>query len=70
LQEQSVVTRAVTVAGGVYAPGHLGELTQIVGFDLVDGDPAGLPGKIFSQISPKRVRRIRKGRPRSWVTGL
>jgi hypothetical protein len=36
LQEQSVVSRTVTVAGGVYAPGHLGELTQIVDFDLVD----------------------------------
>ena len=36
MQEQSVVSRAVTVAGGVYAPGHLGELTQIVDFDLVD----------------------------------
>jgi hypothetical protein len=36
LQEQSVVSKAVTVAGGVYAPGHLGELTQIVDFDLVD----------------------------------
>jgi len=29
-------TRTVTVAGGVYAPGHLGELTQIVPFELVD----------------------------------
>lgn len=36
MQEQCVVSRAVTVAGGVYAPGHLGELTQIVDFDLVD----------------------------------
>jgi hypothetical protein len=29
-------TRAVTVAGGVFAPGHLGELTQLVPFELVD----------------------------------
>jgi transposase IS4-like protein/DDE family transposase len=36
LREQSVITRTVTAAGGVYAPGHLGELTQIVDFDLVD----------------------------------
>jgi hypothetical protein len=36
LQEYSVVTRAATVVEGVYAPGHLGELTQIVDFDLVD----------------------------------
>lgn len=33
---KSVITRTVEVAGGLYAPGHLGELTQIVDFDLVD----------------------------------
>ncbi|GAA4568798.1 hypothetical protein GCM10023176_23940 [Micromonospora coerulea] len=32
----SVITRSVAVAGGVCAPGHLGELTQIIDFDLVD----------------------------------
>lgn len=36
MQEKSVITRAIEVAGGVYAPGHLGELTQIIDFDLVD----------------------------------
>jgi hypothetical protein len=36
LQEKSVITRTVEAAGGVYAPGHLGELTQIVDFVLVD----------------------------------
>jgi len=30
------VTRSVTVAAGVYAPGHLGELTQYLPFELVD----------------------------------
>jgi hypothetical protein len=30
------VSRGITVAGGVFAPGHLGELTQIVPFELVD----------------------------------
>jgi ribosomal protein L30/L7E len=30
------VTRTITVAEGVYAPGHLGELTQIVDFELAD----------------------------------
>ena len=30
------VVRAITVAGGVFAPGHLGELTQIIPFALVD----------------------------------
>ena len=30
------VTTAVTVAAGVFAPGHLGELTRIVPFELAD----------------------------------
>jgi Insertion element 4 transposase N-terminal len=30
------VVRTVTVAAGVFAPGHLGELTQVVPFELVD----------------------------------
>jgi hypothetical protein len=30
------VSRAITVAEGVFAPGHLGELTQIIPFELVD----------------------------------
>jgi hypothetical protein len=36
LPAQSVITRTVTVAPGRFAPGHLGELTQIVPFDMVD----------------------------------
>jgi Insertion element 4 transposase N-terminal/Transposase DDE domain len=32
----TTVTHAVTVAGGVYAPGHLGELTQYLPFEVVD----------------------------------
>ena len=36
MQEKSVITRMITTAAGVYAPGHLGELTQIVDFALVD----------------------------------
>jgi hypothetical protein len=31
------ITRTITVAAGVFAPGHLGELTQVIPFDLVDG---------------------------------
>ena len=31
-----VITRTITVAAGVFAPGHLGELTRIVPFELVD----------------------------------
>jgi Insertion element 4 transposase N-terminal/Transposase DDE domain len=30
------ITRAVTVAAGAFAPGHLGELTQYLPFELVD----------------------------------
>jgi hypothetical protein len=33
---QSVIIRTVTVAGGRFAPGHLGELTQLVPFEMVD----------------------------------
>src|SRR5215510_13027370 len=32
----TTITRAVTVAAGVYAPGHLGELTQYLPFEVVD----------------------------------
>jgi len=32
----STVTRTVTVASGAYAPGHLGELTQYLPFEVVD----------------------------------
>lgn len=31
---ESVITRVVTVAGGRFAPGHLGELTQQVPFEM------------------------------------
>jgi Insertion element 4 transposase N-terminal len=33
---QSVITRVVTAADGRFAPGHLGELTQLVPFEMVD----------------------------------
>jgi hypothetical protein len=34
--EQSAITRTITVASGPFAPGHLGELTQQVPFEMVD----------------------------------
>ena len=34
--DQSVIHRTITVAPGPFAPGHLGELTQQVPFELVD----------------------------------
>ncbi|WP_212612626.1 IS4 family transposase [Pseudonocardia hierapolitana] len=36
LDTKSVITRTTTVAGGRFAPGHLGELTQQVPFEMVD----------------------------------
>jgi len=36
LSAKSVITRVVTVAAGRFAPGHLGELTRIVPFEMVD----------------------------------
>jgi hypothetical protein len=36
LEDQCVITRKIAVAAGVFAPGHLGELTQIVPFEMVD----------------------------------
>jgi hypothetical protein len=32
----TTITHAVCVAAGVFAPGHLGELTQYLPFELVD----------------------------------
>ena len=32
----AAITHAVTVAAGIFAPGHLGELTQYLPFELVD----------------------------------
>ena len=36
MDTQSVTTRAITVAGGRFALGHLGELTQHLPFEMVD----------------------------------
>jgi Insertion element 4 transposase N-terminal/Transposase DDE domain len=36
LRGQCVITREIAVAEGVFAPGHLGELTQVLDFALVD----------------------------------
>ncbi len=33
----TTITTTITVASGTFAPGHLGELTQIVPFELADG---------------------------------
>jgi hypothetical protein len=54
--EQSVITRAVTVAPGRFAPGHLGELTQQLPFEMVDAALAQT-GRVQSRIRdlPARV---------------
>jgi hypothetical protein len=36
LVDQIAITRTVRVATGVFAPGHLGELTQLIPFEMVD----------------------------------
>jgi hypothetical protein len=51
LSAQSVITRVTRVAAGVFAPGHLGELTQIVPFDMVDA--------VLAESVPATQRRIR-----------
>jgi hypothetical protein len=45
------ITRTITVAAGVFAPGHLGELTRIVPFEMADAVLEGVPGA--------RERRVR-----------
>ena len=54
--EQSVIHRTITVAPGRLAPGHLGELTQQVPFELVDAVLAQT-GRLQSRIRdlPARV---------------
>jgi len=54
--EQSVITRTITVAAGRFAPGHLGELTQQVPFELVDA-VLGATGRTQSRVRdlPARV---------------
>jgi len=52
LPGQCVINSEITVAAGVFAPGHLGELTQVIDFDLVDAVLAET-GR-----TQKRVRRL------------
>jgi hypothetical protein len=49
---KSVISRVIAVAGAVFAPGHLGELTQIVPFEMVDAVLAEAGG------SQQRVRKL------------
>ncbi len=36
MSDQIAIARTVRVAAGVFAPGHLGELTQFIPFEMVD----------------------------------
>lgn len=56
MDTESVITRTVTVAGGRFAPGHLGELTQLVPFEMVD-EALAESGKVQARIRdlPSRV---------------
>jgi hypothetical protein len=82
LREESVITRTIETAGGAYAPGHLGELTQIVDFSLVDAvlEETGtrerrlrlLPSRVvvyFVLAVRNEVLRVRAGvkGPRRWA---
>ena len=53
---QSVITRVVRVGPGRFAPGHLGELTQQVPFEMVDAVLAQT-GRVQSRVRdlPARV---------------
>jgi len=52
LPDQCVIDGKVTVAAGAFAPGHLGELTQVIDFELVDA-VAAETGTV-----QRRVRRL------------
>ena len=56
MEDQCVITRRVTVAAGVFAPGHLGELTQIVPFEMVDQALAATgTAQVRIRVPPARV---------------
>jgi hypothetical protein len=56
LDTQSVIAAPITVAGGRFAPGHLGELTQVLPFEMVDSALAET-GKVEARLRdlPSRV---------------
>jgi hypothetical protein len=56
LESQCVITRRSVVAEGAFAPGHLGELTQLIPFEMVD-DVLATTGKTQRRVRdlPSRV---------------
>jgi hypothetical protein len=66
VRAQSVIcsfVRTVVVAGGVFAPGHLGELTQLAPFDLVD-DVLAATGSVQVRVRDLRQTLDNRRRPR------
>ena len=59
------VTRPITAAAGVFAPGHLGELTQYLPFELVDdvlaADQDGAASAAGAAVPGRGVLRARAG---------
>lgn len=62
----AVSTRSITTAAALYAPGHLGELTQCVPFELVSPQPARRRRLSLS----KADGAVRDGDPRAARGGL
>lgn len=56
MEAKSVIRREVVVAQGPFAPGHLGELTRIVPFDMVD-EALASTGRVQARVRdlPSRV---------------
>ncbi|MBR7825959.1 transposase domain-containing protein [Actinospica sp. MGRD01-02] len=54
--DQVSTSRSIRVAGGAFAPGHLGELTRLVPFEMVD-DVLESTGRVQSRVRvlPARV---------------
>lgn len=54
--EQAAISRTIRVAAGAFAPGHIGELTRIVPFEMVD-DVLERTGKAQARVRllPARV---------------
>jgi hypothetical protein len=56
LEDQCVIARGIAVAPGVFAPGHLGELTRIVPFEMVDQALAATgTAQVRLRVLPSRV---------------
>ena len=61
----TTITHAVTVAAGVFAPGHLGELTQYLPFELVDDvleQTRTVQRRLRAALAGRGVLRARAGR--------